>query len=547
MTFRRMRLAWLVGLGCVALGLSGVRSHAQGQVREEMVTMRDGTKLAVSIYLPDGTGPWPVVLSRTPYGKDQGTPAKTEARYMEHGYVRVLQDARGKGKSEGVYRPFVNDIEDGYDTIEWAAKQPWSNGKVGMVGTSALGIATYNASMSGAPHLVAAFVTAAYGWSRPDGGVPMQHLEDWSRRQGVAANQNPRPTFRTYSLPALLTDGAAPTVRDLRAYPNRINVPFYNVGGYYDIFEQGILDVYTFLQTKGAPSIQGKNKMLLGAFGHGALSGDLTYPADANSLTIGDPIPWFDYWLKGIDNGIMRQPAVRYFVMGDAMDPRAPGNTWRTADSWPPPSTPTSDHLAASHKLTTTAPGDHQKMSYVYDPNNPVKTAGGNNLGLDRGPMDQRTVSNRPDVLKFETEPLKQAIEVAGPLLAELRVATDAADTDFMVKLVDVYPNGYEAEVNDGAFRLRYVDGFDKQTHIQPGKPYRITVSLWATALVFNAGHKIAVHVSSSNFPRLERHTNTWEPLASYDQAVKATNTVFLDGSRMILPVAKVYQVSTLK
>jgi len=145
-------------------------------------------------------------------------------------------------------------------------------------------------------------------------------------------------------------------------------------------------------------------------------------------------------------------------------------------------------------------------------------------------------------VLKFETEPLGQAIEVAGPLSAELMVATDAADTDFMVKLVDVYPNGYEALVNDGAFRLRYVEGFDRETRIQAGKPYSVTAKLWSTALVFNVGHRIAVHVSSSNFPRFERHTNTWTPVPSYDQSVKATNTVFLNGtSRMILPVAKVY------
>ena len=156
--------------------------------------------------------------------------------------------------------------------------------------------------------------------------------------------------------------------------------------------------------------------------------------------------------------------------------------------------------------------------------------------------MDQRAVSSRPDVLKFETAPLGQAIEVVGNLKADLAVSTDAPDTDFTVKLVDVYPDGYEALVNDGAFRLRYVDGFDKQTRIEAGKQYVISVDLWATGLVFNAGHKIAVHVSSSNFPRFERHTNTWEPLASYDLSHKATNTVWLDGrSRIVLPVTQTY------
>jgi len=154
--------------------------------------------------------------------------------------------------------------------------------------------------------------------------------------------------------------------------------------------------------------------------------------------------------------------------------------------------------------------------------------------------MDQRKVSGRADVLKFETAPLQRALEVVGNLKADLAVSTDAPDTDFTVKLVDVYPDGYEALVNDGAFRLRYVDGFDKQTHIEAGKQYVIDVDLWATGLVFNAGHKIAVHVSSSNFPRFERHTNTWEPLASYDTSQKATNPVWLDGrSKITLPVTQ--------
>lgn len=507
--------------------------RAQSRVQNEMVAMRDGTKLAVSIYFPTGSGPWPAVLTRTPYGKDVGDPAKNEARYMDNGYVRVLQDSRGKGKSEGTYRPFADDVEDGYDTIEWMAKQPWSNGKVGMSGISAMAIATYNAAMSGAPHFVAAFVTAGRGFTTPDGGVPMQHIEDWSRRQGVAPSNNPRPTFRTWG-------PIGP--RDLRAFSDKIAVPFYHVGGWYDIFEKGILDGYTFLHDHGAPSVRSSQRLMLAAFGHGALSGDLKYPAGSGDISMGDPIRWFDYWMKGVDNGVMKEPPVKYFVMGDTRDANAPGNTWKTSDSWPPVSTPTSYYLSANHTLATTQPAGGGPASFVYDPKDPVPTVGGNNLGLDRGPMDQRKVSNRADVLKFETAPLRQAVEVVGNLKADLAVSTDAPDTDFTVKLVDVYPDGYEALVNDGAFRLRYVDGFDKQTHIEAGKQYVISVDLWATGLVFNAGHKIAVHVSSSNFPRFERHTNTWEPLASYDSSHKATNTVWLDGrSKIVLPVTQTY------
>jgi len=182
----------------------------------------------------------------------------------------------------------------------------------------------------------------------------------------------------------------------------------------------------------------------------------------------------------------------------------------------------------------------------VYDPKDPVPSVGGNNLMMDRGPMDQRKVSTRADVLKFETEPLKQPIEIAGHVMAELAVSTDAEDTDFMVKLVDVYPNGYEALVLDEAFRLRYWKSLLTPMRVEKNKAYPITIDLWSTALVFNTGHKIAVHVSSSNSPRFEAHSNTWEPVKSYDQAVKATNTVFIDGrSRLVLPVTKIYRELT--
>lgn len=520
-----------------AQGASAAADPTTGREWEEMVAMRDGVRLATSIYLPPGAGPWPVILSRTPYGKDKadrgakaGAGAPGVASYLEKGYARVVQDSRGKFRSEGEYRPFADDIEDGYDTIEWIAKQPWSNGKVGMAGASALGIATFNAAMSGAPHLVAAYVDVADGIDSANGGVPMEHLGQWSRRQGVPPSAAPRPTFRNY-------DTIGP--RDLRASAGKVQIPFNIVAGWYDIFLQGAIDSYKLLQEQGGEGARGRQRLTVGAFGHGdGLAGDLSWGPEGGQLFMGDPMPWFDHWLKGVDNGVTDEPRVRYFVMGDPFDPEAPGNVWKTASDWPPPSTPTAYYLAAGGALSTDKPSQAERASYVYHPKDPVPTVGGNNLGLPLGPMDQRAVSGRPDVLTFVSEPLKRAVEAAGPLTVELAVSTDAADTDFMVKLVDVYPNGYEALVQDGAFRLRYVDGLDRQTRIEPGKIYTIKVDLWSTALAFNVGHRIAVHVSSSNYPRFERHSNTWEPLSSYDDAVSATNTVWLDGrSRLVLPV----------
>ncbi len=510
---------------------------------EEMVSMRDGVHLATSIYRPDGQGPWPVVLTRTPYGKDAMYGPSTHKAYLEHGYVRVVQDVRGKFKSEGKYAAFINDMEDGYDTVEWIAKQPWSNGKVGMVGPSAMGIASNLAAMAAPPHLVTAFVNVAQGssfrYSTYPGGVFLKNLnEEWLRRQGVPPADVPRPIIRTYD------DDARK--RDIRNYLDKIDIPMYNVGGWYDIFLQGNIDNFVDLQARGGPHARGNQKLMMGAFGHGVLSGDLKYPAEAGNLNGGDPIRWFDHWMKGVDNGVMKEPAVRYYMMGDTFDKGAPGNQWRTADAWPPASTATSYYLSTSHTLTQTKPAGQEKLTYVYDPKDPVPSVGGNNLMMDRGPMDQRKVSTRADVLKFETEPLKQPIEIAGHVMAELAVSTDAEDTDFMVKLVDVYPNGYEALVLDEAFRLRYWKSLLTPMRVEKNKAYPITIDLWSTALVFNTGHKIAVHVSSSNSPRFEAHSNTWEPVKSYDQAVKATNTVFIDGrSRLVLPVTKIYRELT--
>lgn len=499
-----------------------------------MVPMRDGVKLHTLVFTPEGDGPWPTVLTRTPYEMQRGSDAKA---YVGRGYVRVIQNVRGQFQSEGKYRAFTDDVNDGYDTVEWIAKQKWCTGKVGVTGGSAGGITTNMAAISGAPHLTAAYVTVATGstfrHAAYPGGVFLQHMnEQWMKGRGVEPSTDPRPLHRVYDDEARQTD--------MRQYYSKISVPFVNVGGWYDIFSAGTVENFIGLQAHGAAKARGNQKLVMGAFGHGAMSGDVKYPADAADRRLMDPFRWFDYWLKGEQNGADKDPAVRYYMMGDTFDKSAPGNEWRSAASWPPASAITSYYLHAGGGLTTSAPRA-AKDTFTYDPRNPVPTIGGNNLTLPKGPMDQRPAGTRSDVLRYQTEPLPQAVEIAGNVEAELTVSTDAEDTDFMVKLVDVYPNGYEALVLDQAYRLRYHAGFDKATFVEKNKPYTIKVSLWPTALVFNKGHRIAVHVSSSNAPRFERHTNTWAPLTSYDQAVVARNTVHIGKSRLLLPVTKVY------
>ena len=529
----------------IALFASAV---ALAESLEVMVPMRDGVKLATNVFLPEGDGPWPVVLTRTPYNK--GTTAareKAESEYTGQGYVRVVQDCRGRFASEGAYRAFIDDMDDGYDTVEWAAAQPWSNGKVGMVGGSATGITANLAAMAGAPHLLCTFVYVAHGstyhYSGYPGGVFLKNLnEEWLRKQGVPPADVPRPIIQPYD--------ASFAKRDIHHYFNQIKTPSVNVGGWYDIFSQGDIDAFVGLQYQGGPGARGNQKLVMGAFGHGKLAGDLKYPDNAGRIANGNfAHRWFDHWLKGADNGVEREPAVRYYLMGDTRDPQAPGNVWRTSDVWPPKADVTPYYLEAGHRLSTAAPTADARSAeavdtYVYDPKNPVPTVGGNNLMIPLGPMDQREVSSRPDVVKYETEPLEQAVEIVGPVIAELMVSTDAEDTDFTVKLVDVYPDGYEALVLDQAARLRFREGFDKMVRAEKGKVYPLKVNLWSTALVFNRGHKIAIHVTSSNNPRFEPHSNTWEPVKSIDQAVPAHNSVHhaaSAASRVLLPVTKVY------
>ena len=400
--------------------------------------------------------------------------------------------------------------------------------------------------MSGAPHLVCNVVIVAHGSSYHNSGYPggvfLQNLnEEWLRRQGVPPADVPRPIHRVY-------DDSFRKL-DIEHYFPKMTTPTVNIGGWYDIFSQGNIDCFNGLQCRGGEGAKGNQKLVMGAFGHGRLAGDLKYPEDSGWRDQDIAFRWFDHWLKGVDNGVDREPAVRYYLMGDTFDEDAPGNEWRTSDVWPPAGKTTSYYLQAGGKLSTEAPRDDASASeaadtFVYDPQDPVPTLGGNNLLLPLGPVDQREVSSRSDVLKYETAPLAEAVEIVGPVTAELWVSTDAEDTDFTAKLVDVYPNGYEALVLDQAFRLRFREGFNRMVKAKPGEVYPIKVNLWSTALVFNKGHKIALHVSSSNAPRFEPHSNTWKPVASYGQAVKAKNTVHHDAahaSRLLLPVTKVY------
>ena len=515
---------------------------------EMVMTTRDGVKLAANVFLPAGAGPFPVVLSRTPYLKDAlgELSGYTAKKYVDAGYAFVMQDVRGKGHSEGFYEAFVPDMEDGYDTVEWAATQPWSNGRIGMVGASALGITTNMAAMAAPPHLVAAFVIVApYDQllnAYPGGVLKDEDTLGWLKGQGESQAQLDLVSGSATNS-AFWNEHAMTTQRKF------IRIPMYNQGGWYDIFNDGNVENFRWLQNFGSKGARGNQKLYMGPAGHGGLGGDksdIEYNQPGATIPPTEEMRWWEYWLKGVDNGIMKEPPVTLFMMasGRKGHPSVFSRVFKSPD-WPPANHPTAYYLTADMHLSTKAPtAADSKVSYKFDPANPVRTYGGSNLLQTAGPLDQRPIGQREDYLRFETKVLDRNVAIAGHVDMKLWAATDGLDTDFMVKLVDVYPDGYEQIILDNPIRTRYRKGRDPDdvALMTPGKPEELHIDLWNTAFTFEKGHKIQVTVTSSNSTKFEINPNTGEPFGVHTTTPPrvATNTVYFDRlhpSVMMLPV----------
>jgi predicted acyl esterase len=529
-------------LTLTAVGFSQTAEKKTPTFVEMFMPMRDTVVLAANVYLPSGPGPFPTILLRTPYIKDNPREPLAAQKYVDAGYAYVDQDTRGKGHSKGVYKAFTTDIEDGYDTVEWIAKQPWSNGKIGIIGTSALGITSNMAAMSGAPHLVAAYVSLApYEQMKntyPGGVLKDADTVGWTRRQGaddatLAAISGNAPDSQNYAKNSVLTN------------QKYIHIPIWHNAGWYDIFDDGSR-YFSYLQYHGANGARGNQKLTISAAGHGGLQGDIEYPQQKDLRGPSDEMRWWDYWLKGIDTGIMDEPPVTYFMMAAGRKGH-PSDLSRVikAAGWPPASRETRYYLAPQFTLSTKAPViADAKQSYRDDPARPVKSVGGANLTQAAGPMDQRAIEKRPDYLRFESPVLTRSVAIAGNVHMELYASTDAPDTDFMVKLVDVYPDGYEAIVLDAPIRARYRFGRmpDDVKMMTPNVPEKLTIDLWETAITFEPGHKIAVHVASTGSTKYEINPNTGElfGIKPTMQPRVATNTIYFDKdhpSAVVLPV----------
>jgi len=541
------------------------------------VPMRDGVKLATDLYFPTGAaGKLPVILIRTPYGKSEWRPGSAKGAvvrmFASSAYVVAVQDKRGRFLSQGEYALAFKEDVDGYDTIEWLAKQDWSSGKVGTYGCSDRGDAQLWLAATRPPALAAMIPQASgsalgpagnryrYFGAFKGGALRLAAAAEWMINNGSKVRQ-PVPPAAVMALESLLwtlpvsammqraglthTDWESILSRGLTdpwwdRFPyykggEKVDVPALFVNSWADFGVNETLFEFDFFRTHSLSQRSTSNQFVIISPSAHCQSEIVAAPTIVGARDLGDArkdfwsiyLQWYACWLKGEANEVTRMPRVQYYLMGR--------NEWRTAESWPPPGTRfrryflrsggNANSLSGDGTLSTQAPASGEPNdTYAYDPRAPVPTGPG--AGVAEGFFDQRAVEAREDVLVYSSAPLRKGLEVTGPITARLYVSSSAPDTDFTVKLVDVHPDGRAFDVQDGILRARYREGFERGVPLKPGKVYPIDVSLDATSNFFDVGHRIRVEVSSSNFPRYDRNLNTGADNFAETRMVVARNSV---------------------
>ena len=601
------------------------------------VAMRDGIKLATDIYRPARggrpvSGRFPVVLERTPYGRnvtsfrditqaDPKTPktrAEVAATYVRQGYVVVFQDCRGRYDSEGEFVKYLSEGADGFDTCRWLAAQAWSDGRIGTMGLSYAAHTQVALACLNPPGLKAMFVDCggfsnAYQDGIRQGGAFELKQVTWAYNLGLespAAQKNPQlmAALKAVDLKAafaampwapgktplsLIPDYEAYVLDQWRhgtfdaywrqvgiyaegSYDRFADAAMVHMSGWYDAYSRTATDNYVGLAKRKT----GPVRLIMGPWTHGArsttYSGDLEFGPDAALDALGHAdydaqrLAWFDRHLKATSR-TDPDPPVRIFVMGGGSGAKTPegrlmhGGRWRSEAAWPIAHAQlTAFHLNPDGRLTLSRPqAGARPLSYDFDPAHPAPSIGGTITSgeplMRGGGFDQREgpsvygsrrpyrpLADRPDVLVFQTDPLTQDIEVTGPIEARLWIASDGPDTDFTIKLIDVYPpsadypEGFALNLTDGILRCRYRDSWEKPSLMTPGKAYPIRVTAFPTSNLFKAGHRIRLDISSSNFPHFDVNPNTGAPEGTGLTRRVARNTVFVDASRpshVLLPV----------
>ena len=527
--------------------------HILRESRGHKPAMGDGVKLSVDVFRPDVKGRHPAILIHTPYSNNGAGLVERARWFAKRGYVVAVSDCRGRFDSDGEWDPFgAKHKTDGYDLIEWLAKQPWCDGNVGMMGQSYMGWTQWWTATQGPPSLKAIVPEVAppdqlyngpyqngilVGWAMdwaaahagrttqvarpgPYGGFTVTRHKDYlelpylklcERRGALDA-----PWFESWIRQNLST---SPYWRGI-AYQTpenyaKVNVPSLNVTGWFDANHPGTPMNYVAMKKYGATPEARKPRMVVGPWIHSwnttkQLSG-IDFGPEAMIDWNGYVCRWFDRYLKGEKNGVENDPPVFVFVMGR--------NRWYAEKDWPLPETrwtkyylhsrgiAKANSLAGDGMLSTTAPGKESADTYTHNPADPVPDAFTN--GHIDGPIDTRKGASRKDVLVYSTLPLEEEVEVTGPIEATLFAATSARDTDWMVRLIDVHPDGRCAFLCDGVMRARCRDPknhgaftAEKLSEIEPERVYEYKLAFWrGTGNVFGKGHRIRIEVSSSFFP----------------------------------------------
>jgi putative CocE/NonD family hydrolase len=563
--------------------------------RDVPVAMRDGTVLRANVYRPMEDGRYPVLLARVPYGKDGAAFGILDAiAAAASGYVVIVQDVRGRGASDGNWRDFEQEFADGQDTLTWIQALAYSNGCVGMFGGSYYGFTQLAAASEGHPCLKAIVPITAFdepfdGVLTRGGALEWGLLASWFtmdmapeqvqraetaepdklKRFAALVDEVDHMSDRGYwtwpvaDHPTFCVDHLFPQLREDIVNPlaahERVSIrPRYKqmradallIGGWYDVFLKSTLESYAHLLAAGRDP-----RLVIGPWTHtnqGHVVGEIDYGVRANSALrdlVEDAgslhLRFFDWKLRSIDNGFEREAAVSVFETGE--------NRWLSLDCWPPSAARESvwylhsggraNSLDGNGWLSEAAPADEPFDRYVYDPEQPVMTRGGNILmtpDYSAGPLDQRPTEVRTDVLVYTSLPFVEPLHVAGHVRVRLWVASSAVDTDFVARICDVHADGRSYNLADGIVRMRYRGGMEHADLIEPGKVYEIELDLWDICHAFLSGHRLRLQIASSNFPRWSRNGNTALcPETSTDRVV-AQQVVWHDAkhpSSVLLPI----------
>lgn len=565
---------------CAATVFTCVSARAIQAERNLAVPMRDGVVLRADVYRPDEPGPHPVLVLRTPYNKDGGNVAP----YVKAGYIVVRQDARGRYASEGRWESFyrfdTHDAADGFDTVEWAAKLPGSNGKVGTFGASYNAFLQWRLAPLRPPSLLAMAAESipprltqleGPGTIRPGRRLNWFYCgmsPDMRLRSGAAGPTTRAEAAKLWkegegerlldflpwiALPRMVFEDEDQAVKDWLRAPNRdpwellegcreISVPNLDIVGWFDHCNDGI-ELHQAMRRAGkTEAARSGQRLIIGPWSHSSRgnrrAGAVDFGKAAALDLVQAEIRYFDYWLKGKANGANEDTPVRIFVMGS--------NRWRDEQEWPP--SRASEHTLYLHSggkantpigdgLLTEQPPGPAHDTYRYDPRDPVPTLW--SPSMFTLPADQAPLANRADILVYQSAPLAAAMEVTGYPEVVLHAASSAPDTDFFVKLIDVAPDGTNRDIASGMVRARYRDGLDQPRLLEPGEVVEYRIRMRPTANEFQPGHRIRLDITSSDFPNYDRNHNTAADQNADNRLATAEQTIHHGGarpSRLVLP-----------